>query len=105
MYCKICGRETESSSCYCSKCSGGIYFDASQTAVVSTDRSIFKVFISALCAFMALLAMPVLFGGAGVYFGCKVMNESNKTLGVGLVAANAVTVTAGLLTGAFWFIR
>jgi hypothetical protein len=105
MFCARCGTQVDDSATFCGSCgapaSGGI--TPGGAAYATQDTSTGLVVGSIICSIVALIFIPPLFGGLGIWLSSKV-KKTNEGLGSGLMWFAGLCLFGGMALGALIFL-
>ncbi len=101
MFCATCGAQIDGSGGFCSSCGASVAAGASNAA--STETSSGLVIGAIACSVLALIFLPPISGGVGIYLGSRV-HKTNEGLGTNLMILAGVCLVLGMLFGALLFL-
>ena len=117
MYCSNCGKQLNDDVNFCPSCGNPTqknrkkptlvnYSNDSDSGSVSssdTDTGIW-IFLGIACALIALLFLPPLFGGLGVFFGYKAKEDGNGAGGVAIMFISGACMLMGMFMGSIMYL-
>jgi hypothetical protein len=105
MFCASCGSQVNDVATFCASCGAAVAGRVSPAGVAyaSQDTSSGLVAGAIICSLLALIFLPPVFGGLGIWLGSKV-KKTNEGLGNGLMWMAGVCLVVGMAVGALIFL-
>ncbi|HET8943547.1 MAG TPA: hypothetical protein VFO59_02075 [Dehalococcoidia bacterium] len=106
MFCARCGSHLGESAGFCNSCgtpaAGGVSPGGAAYGP-ATDSSTALVIGAIVCSVLALVLLPPVLGGLGIWLGSRV-KKTNQGLGNGLMWFAGACLVAGMIFGALMFL-